>query len=185
MSCQPPFSDLTYNISPEQLAKLEAKSQETIAEVKSGSFRPKKYFQRRGPHRRFHIIPQHGFATRYFPMDSRVLYDLHRILWKDGKHPHPQAEQFKSMRERDADFFSRKGYWWNSVFDFKKLKGVDVPGVEIPGRTEKQREFGLYMSTDGVGCSFVFWKPKDRADKKEECDAWRSQGEEKVFIWIS
>lgn len=44
-------------LSSEQLAKLEAKSKETIAEIKSKSFRPKKYFQRRGPHRRFQIFP--------------------------------------------------------------------------------------------------------------------------------
>jgi hypothetical protein len=154
--------------SSEQLAKLKAKSKETIAEIKSKSFRPKKYFQRRGPHRQFHIFPQHGFATRYFPMDTRVFYDLHRILWKDGKHPHPRAGELTFMKDRDADFSARKGFWWNSVFDFTKLKGVDVPGVEIPGRTEKQRHFSFYMSTDGVGCSFVFWKPKDRADKKKK-----------------
>ena len=153
-------------LSEEQLDKLEAESQETIDKIKRNAFRPEKYLQRRGPHRRFHILPQHGFATRYFPMDGQVFRDLHRILWEGGEHPHPQAGEFKFKKDRDADFFSRRGYWWNTVFDLKQLKGVHIPGVDIPGRSEQQKHFSFFMATDGVGCSFVCWKPKRQADGK-------------------
>jgi len=40
------------------------------------------------------------FATRYFPMDTRVFYDLHRILWKDGKHPHGSMTRGRARRRR-------------------------------------------------------------------------------------
>jgi transposase len=36
--------------------------------------------------------------------------------------------------------------------------------VDIPGRSEQQKEFGFFMSTDGIGCSFVCWKPKRQGD---------------------
>ena len=153
-------------LSEEQLDKLEAKGQETIGMIKAGTFRPEKYLQRRGPHRLFHILPQHGFTTRYFPMDRQVFLELHRILWKDPKHPHPQAGEFKYKKELYADFFAREGYWWDSVFDLRKLKGVHIPGVDIPGRSEQQKHFSFFMSTDGVGCSFVCWKPKRQGGKK-------------------
>jgi hypothetical protein len=149
-----------------QLDKLDAESQEAIDKIKRNAFQPKKYFQRRGPHRRFHVLPQHGFATRYFPMDGRVFLELHRILWKDPKHPHPQAGEFEHKKDRDADFFARRGYWWSTVFDLTLLKGVHIPGVDIPGRAEQQKHFSFFMATDGVGCSFVCWRPKRQGDKK-------------------
>lgn len=132
--------------------------------INSGTFRPGIHLRRRGLHRRFHIIPQHGFATRYLPIDRKVFHSLHRILWKSKEHPHPQAEEFKSNKDRDADFFARKAYWWTELFDFK---GVIVPGVNIRGREKQQKEFSFFMATDGFGCSFVCWKPKSEADKEK------------------
>jgi hypothetical protein len=52
------------------------------------------------------------------------------------------------------------------VFDFTRLKGVRVPGVDIPGRSGNQTKFSFYMETDGVGCSFVVKRPKGQAGKK-------------------
>jgi hypothetical protein len=72
-------------LTKEQEDKLAAKAAETIDEINSNSFRPKRYLQQRGLHRLFHIIPQHTFATRYFPIDTWVCSCwtvLFRLIWR-------------------------------------------------------------------------------------------------------
>lgn len=53
-----------------QREMLAAKAEEAIENT---SCQPIKYLQQRGMHRLFHIIPQHGFTTLYFPIDTWVL----------------------------------------------------------------------------------------------------------------
>ena len=101
-----------------QVKKLEEMNVKTIAEISTNTFRREQHVvQRRGPHRLFHILPQHGCATRYFPMYTEVLYDLYVLLWREEGHP--EAETLKRRKDQRADFYARRGYWWNTVFDLR------------------------------------------------------------------
>lgn len=105
---------------------MEEKRKKTVAEIDAKSFRPKKYSSSEAPHRLFHLLPQHGYGTRYMPIDTHILLDLHRIVSRKGHRPEgyenkPRKEMVKSFRDR-----AQWAYWWRSIFDFKKLKGVEV-----------------------------------------------------------
>ena len=59
-------------LSRAQKIKLAAKAKKTIGQIQHKSFRLKRYLQRRRLTQPFYLLPQHGFATRYFPIDTQV-----------------------------------------------------------------------------------------------------------------
>jgi hypothetical protein len=73
---------------------------------------------------------------------------------------------FKTVEERAADFVARREEFWSAVFDFAKLGGVDVPGVVRDDRRPQNKQFSFHMETDGVGSSFVCWKPRGPPPKR-------------------
>ena len=145
------------SLTDEQFAQLDAIREKTIASIEGNSFRPQMHLQRRGAHRQFDILPQHGYTTRFLPINTEVLLELHKIVW--DSHGHPEGDRLKTKGEQDADFRERQGYWWSTVFRLEKLQGMRVPGMDMPHRTTA-REFSFYMETDGFSCSFICWRPK-------------------------
>jgi len=46
------------------------------------------------------------------------------------------------------------------AFDLAQLGGVTVPAEDRDDEPRLKKHFSFYMETDGVGCSFVFKKPR-------------------------
>ncbi|KAK9491579.1 hypothetical protein V1508DRAFT_203853 [Lipomyces doorenjongii] len=141
------------------MEKLEQKAQRTIEKIRSGSFCPKQFLSSSGTNRAFSILPQFSFATRYLPVDNRVLRELLSTLWRRGYHPFPHQLP-ESARQ---GFDNNHAEWWCRLFRLHRIQGIQVPGIPLPAglpSRETQRRFDFYMSTDGVGSSFICRRPK-------------------------
>ena len=142
------------------MAKLSAKACQTITEIKTGTFRPRKASAKRGTYRLFAALPQHHFTTRYMPIDTTILHRLLSLCWKQYKYP-----DGVQGRVSEKEFRKEETKWWNHVFDLKPLNGVKVP--EMPaGEGEEQQDrrvFSFLMETDCFGCSFTCYRPKRAA----------------------
>ena len=50
-------------------------------------------------------------------MYTEVLYDLYVLLWREEGHP--EKETLKRRKDQRTDFYARRGYWWDTVFDLR------------------------------------------------------------------
>ncbi|KAK9369805.1 hypothetical protein V1509DRAFT_645536 [Lipomyces kononenkoae] len=158
-----------YKLSPSMLVKLEQKGQRTIDKISSGSFRPKKFLSNsRGTNRAFSALPQFSFGTRYMAVDNRVLKELLVTLWRCGYHPFPDGLPATAgpgipMMAARQEFDDHQAEWWCRLFRLHRIRGIQVPGIPLPaGLPSRQtpRQFDFYMSTDGVGASFICRRPR-------------------------
>ncbi|KAK9427543.1 hypothetical protein V1505DRAFT_358684, partial [Lipomyces doorenjongii] len=153
---------------PSRDGKLEQKAQRTIEKIRSGSFCPKQFLSSSGTNRAFSILPQFSFATRYLPVDNRVLRELLSTLWRRGYHPFPHqlpesARQGVPMTAARQELDNNHAEWWCRLFRLHRIQGIQVPGIPLPAglpSRETHRRFDFYMSTDGVGSSFICRRPK-------------------------
>ncbi|KAK9364111.1 hypothetical protein V1504DRAFT_10578 [Lipomyces starkeyi] len=149
-------------------ARLEQKAQRTIEKILSGSFCQKKFLSKSGTNRAFSILSQFSFATRYLPVDNRVLRELLSTLWRRWYHPFPHqlpesARQGVSMAAARQEFDSHHAEWWCRLFRLHRIQGIQIPGIPLPAgfpSRETHRRFDFYISTDGVGSSFICRRPK-------------------------
>jgi hypothetical protein len=75
------------------------------------------------------------------------------ISWRQKEHP----DGLQGV-EASADFWARRAEWWGRCFRLERLQGIKVPGMPVlEGKRQRDtpRQFGFFMMTDGVGCSFV------------------------------
>ncbi|KAK9319911.1 hypothetical protein V1517DRAFT_341289 [Lipomyces orientalis] len=155
-------------LSPSMMGRLEQKAQRTIEKIRRGSFCPKKFLSTSGTNRAFSVLPQFSFATRYMTVDNRVLRELLSTLWRRGYHPFPHqlpesARQGVPMAAAREEFENHHAEWWCRLFRLYRIQGIQVPGIPVPmglPSRETQRRFDFYMSTDGVGSSFICRRPK-------------------------
>ncbi|KAK9366104.1 hypothetical protein V1509DRAFT_611902 [Lipomyces kononenkoae] len=154
-------------LSPTMIANIEHKAQKTIGEIRSGSFRPKQYLSTSGASRAFSALPQFSFATRYMSVDNRVLRELLATLWRRGHHPFPNglpasARPGIPMVAARQEFDGHQAEWWCRLFRLDRIQGIQVPGISLAGlhSRQTQRQFDFYMSTDGVGASFICRRPR-------------------------
>ncbi|KAK9386852.1 hypothetical protein V1515DRAFT_580550 [Lipomyces mesembrius] len=133
-------------LSPTMVEKLERKAQRTIEKIRSGSFCPKKFPFSRGTNRAFSSLPQFSFATRYMSIDNRVLRELLVTLWRRGLPSIPRAT---------AGICKARYRYGGSK---ARVPGILLP-AGLPSR-QTERQFDFYMSTDGVGASFICRRPR-------------------------
>lgn len=66
----------------------------------------------------------------------------------------------------EAKFKAEEAKWWNHVFRLEELGGVVATGASVLEDEEQRsakRRFGFFMMTDGVACSFYYYRPKRAA----------------------
>ena len=139
------------------MEKLSSKASQTIDEIRRGVFRPRKTQSRRGTHRLFAALPQFTFKTRYLPIDTQVLANLLSISLRKKGHSRQQRGEARATFTTE-----KRAEGWSHVFRLERLQGIKVPGMPVQEGKRQQvtpREFGFYMETDGVGCSFVCRRP--------------------------
>jgi hypothetical protein len=146
---------------------LTVKARKVAEKIRQGTFRPRKFLNRRGPHRLFSALPQTQYATRYLPIDTRVLRELVAITWGPNSAGHPYAAELRQVAAETGisfteqwrlEFDLNRSYWWSRFFDFERLHGIRVP--DIPSNRTTRRMFDFFISTDGVGCSVVCKRPE-------------------------
>jgi hypothetical protein len=143
------------------------KARRVAEKIRQGVFRPKKFLNRRGPHRLFSAIPQTQYATRYMPIDTRVLRELVTTTWGSNSAQHPYAEMLRQVaqetgipysRQCQLEFDLNRSHWWSRFFNFERLHGIRVP--DLPSTRTTPRLFDFFITTDGVGCSVICRRPK-------------------------
>jgi hypothetical protein len=146
---------------------LTLKARRVADKIRQGTFRPKKFLTLRGPHRLFSAIPQTQYATRYMPMDTRVLRELVATTWGPNAAQHPYAAELRQvaaetgipyLRQCLLEFDLNRSDWWTRFFNFGRLHGIRVP--DIPSHRTTPRMFDYFITTDGVGCSVICRRPK-------------------------
>jgi hypothetical protein len=146
---------------------LTLKARKVVEKIRQGTFRPTKFLTLRGPHRLFSAVPQTQYATRYMPIDTRVLKELVSITWGPNAAQHPDADMLRQVAEETGVAYSRqcllefdlnRSHWWSRFFDFDRLHGIRVP--DIPSIRTTPRFFDFFITTDGVGCSIICRRPK-------------------------
>ncbi|KAK9387001.1 hypothetical protein V1515DRAFT_580383 [Lipomyces mesembrius] len=61
------------------------------------------------------------------------------------------------------EFDSNRSEWWCRLFRLHRIQGIQVPGILLPAglpSRQTERQFDFYMSTDGVGASFICRRPR-------------------------
>jgi hypothetical protein len=146
---------------------LTLKARKVADKIRQGTFRPRKFLTLRGPHRIFSVVPQIQYATRYMPIDTRVLRELVAITWGPNYVQHPYADMLREVAaETDVpysiqcrlEFDINRSHWWARFFDLQRLHGIRVP--DLPSTRTTQRFFDFFITTDGVGCSILCRRPK-------------------------
>jgi hypothetical protein len=145
---------------------LTLKARKVADKIRQGTFRPKKFLNRRGPHRLFSVAPQTQYSTRYMPIDTRVLRELVSTTWGENYARHPAAAMLRQVAAETGVAYSRqcvlefdlnRSHWWSRFFDFDRLHGIRVP--DLPSNRTSQRFFHYFITTDGVGCSVICRRP--------------------------
>ena len=140
-----------------QLEKLLAAARQTRCEIDSGTFCILKSdpSSPRGTRRRFAALPQFSFKIRYMPLSTAALRRIVRMAWPDEED---RPAVLKGLTAKE----SKPSEWWRRIFKLEQLRGVQIPGMAAVGGKERdtKREFELFMSTDGIGCSFLCNRPK-------------------------
>ncbi|KAK9388089.1 hypothetical protein V1515DRAFT_579533 [Lipomyces mesembrius] len=80
-------------------------------------------------------------------VSSRNLQGLVSIRWQQGR----------------KEFDNNRSEWWCRLFRLHRIQGIQVPGIILPAglpSRQTERQFDFYMSTDGVGASFICRRPR-------------------------
>jgi hypothetical protein len=143
------------------MKELSDKASQTIKDIQDGKSWPRTtQSRRRGTSRLFAVLPQFGFATRYLPIDTEVLFSLLKISRREKEEDSQQvADARETVREKEdsqqvADaretFRANRAEEWCSVFRLGRLQGVKVPEMPVQEGKDKrrtEREFNFYMET--------------------------------------
>jgi hypothetical protein len=141
---------------------LTLKARKVADKIRQGTF-----LNRREPHRLFSVVPQIQYATRYMPMDTRVLRELVATTWGPNAAQHPYAAELRQVAAETGipyrsqcllEFDLNRSEWWSRFFNFGRLHGIRVPG--LPSTRTSRRSFDYFITTDGVGCSVICRRPK-------------------------
>ena len=173
-----------------QADKLLTAAHQARCEISAGTFRPQQGVSaaRRGTRRLFAVLPHFGFTTRYMPVDTTVLKTLVGAMWpKRSTRPGwlRRLLATKGPRVWWNRIFRLRRLRGTQVPDIPTVNGAKQkpkkqrpkkqqpkkrrpkkrrlvnPRSMTPRRT--QRQFGWFMMTDGVACSFKCERPKRAA----------------------